>query len=286
MYCSPKVRSSNYGLLDSIASDELEVMLSSLQLVTAVTTTAPRGENESCERPVQIKPLLLMACANMFLRFMCSTKFEYEDRVFQTMTRTFDKIFWDINQGYAVDFLPWLRPFYARHMGQLSSWSQHIRRFMMDAVVSKRSSYAKAMDAVSGGGGGCDDDDDPVDFTDALLMSLRRKEPELNIEHVLFELEDFIGGHSAVGNLVMLALSMVATRPHVARAIREEADRVTCGQRAVRLYDKPDMPYTEATLFETLRVISSPIVPHVATEETSIKGERTKSRQYGLKRKL
>jgi len=93
------------------------------------------------------------------------------------------------------------------------------------------------------------------------------------MDHVLFELEDFIGGHSAVGNMIMLALSMVATRPHVAQAIRDEAEQVTGGQRLVRLYDKPDMPYTEATLFETLRLISSPIVPHVATEDTTIKGE-------------
>jgi len=120
-----------------------------------------------------------------------------------------------------------------------------------------------------------DDDDDeqePTDFTDALLMSLC-KEPGLKMNHVLFELEDFIGGHSAVGNMVMLALSMVASRPHVAQAIRDEAEQVTGGQRLVCLYDKPDMPYTEATLFETLRFISSPIVPHVATEDTTIKGE-------------
>uniref|UniRef100_A0A2S2NIE5 Cytochrome p450 n=1 Tax=Schizaphis graminum TaxID=13262 RepID=A0A2S2NIE5_SCHGA len=263
MYCSPKVCSSNYGLLDSIASDELDIFLESLATVTG------RGP----EREVQVKQPLLMACANMFIRFMCSTQFDYSDPKFQTMVRTFDEIFWDINQGYAVDFLPWLKPFYAGHMRKLTAWSTHIRRCIMDTVVSKRSSYVKSMAAAIDGGGYDDDDDEqePTDFTDALLMSLR-KDPRLKMDHVLFELEDFIGGHSAVGNMVMLALSMVATRPHVAQAIRDEAERVTGGQRLVRLYDKPDMPYTEATLFETLRFISSPIVPHVATEDTTIKG--------------
>ncbi|XP_060841728.1 cytochrome P450 307a1-like [Rhopalosiphum padi] len=262
MYCSPKVCSSNYGLLDSIASDELDIFLESLATVTG------RGP----EREVQVKQPLLMACANMFIRFMCSTQFDYSDPKFQTMVRTFDEIFWDINQGYAVDFLPWLKPFYASHMRKLTAWSTHIRRYIMDTVVSKRSSYVKSMAAAIDGGGYDDDDEqEPTDFTDALLMSLR-KDPRLKMDHVLFELEDFIGGHSAVGNMVMLALSMVATRPHVAQAIRDEAERVTGGQRLVRLYDKPDMPYTEATLFETLRFISSPIVPHVATEDTTIKG--------------
>ncbi|VVC25109.1 Cytochrome P450, conserved site,Cytochrome P450,Cytochrome P450, E-class, group I [Cinara cedri] len=268
MYCSPKVCSSNYGLLDSIASDEVDVFFKSL-----ATTTACDGSDSV----VQLKPLLLMACANMFVRFMCSKQFSYKDPEFQTMVRTFDEIFWDINQGYAVDFLPWLRPFYAGHMKQLSEWSAYIRRFIMDNVVSTRSSYIKAVMEASDADGNryyhddADDKQEPNDFTDALLMSLR-KEPGLKMDHVLFELEDFIGGHSAVGNLVMLALSMVATRPHVAQAVRDEAERVTGGQRLVRLYDKSEMPYTEATLFETLRMISSPIVPHVATENTTIKG--------------
>jgi len=272
MYCSPKVCSSNYGLLDSIASDELDVFLESLAAVTV------RGS----EREVQVKQPLMMASANMFLRFMCTTQFEYGDPEFQNLVRTFDEIFWDINQGYAVDFMPWLRPFYAGHMRKLSNWSTQIRKFMMDAVISKRSSYARAVAEASNGAADRSHDDDdynvndgqePTDFTDALLMSLH-KEPRLKMDHVLFELEDFIGGHSAVGNMVMLALSLVATRPHVAQAIRDEAEQVTGGQRLVRLYDKPDMPYTEATLFETLRVISSPIVPHVATEDTTIKGEK------------
>ncbi|XP_029341632.1 cytochrome P450 307a1-like [Acyrthosiphon pisum] len=273
-YCSPKVYSSNYCLLDSISSNELDVFLDSL------ATVSVRGSE--CE--VQLKQLLLMASANMFIRFMCSTQFEYGDPEFQNMVRTYDEIFWDINHGYAVDFLPWLKPFYAGHMRKLSKWSTQIRQFIMDMVVSKRSSYAKAVAAALDGASdqsrenndyAADDDDvdeqEPTDFTDALLMSLR-KEPGLKMNHVLFELEDFIGGHSAVGNMVMLALSMVATRPHVAQAIRDEAEQVTGGQRLACLYDKPDMPYTEATLLETLRFISSPIVPHVATEDTTIKG--------------
>jgi len=148
----------------------------------------------------------------------------------------------------------------------------------MNKVVSKRSSYAKAMSAKMDNGykSRDDDEEEPTDFTDALLINLL-KEPRLKMDHVLFELEDFIGGHSAVGNMVMLALSMIATRPHVAQAIRDEAEQVTGSQRLVRLFDKPDMPYTEATLFETLRVISSPIVPHVATEDTTIKGEENNS---------
>lgn len=252
--CSP-----NYGLLDSIASDELDTLMETLQVTTA--EAGPEGAE------VNIKPLLLMSCANMFIAFMCSQRFRYDDREFRAVVRTFDNIFYDINQSCPLDFLPWLRPFYRGYLNELTGWSVRIRNFIMAAVVSKRRNYALRDDD--------DDDDDerePEDFTDALLMSLR-SEPGLNMDHILFELEDFIGGHSAVGNLVMVALSLLATRPQVAQEIRTEADRVTGGQRPVRLYDKPNMPYTEATLFETLRMVSSPIVPRVATEDTTILGE-------------
>lgn len=42
--------------------------------------------------------------------------------------------------------------------------------------------------------------------------------------------------------------------------------------RYPNLFDKASMPYTEATLWETLRTASSPIVPHVATVDTEIDG--------------
>lgn len=279
MFCSPKLCSSNYSLLDSIASDELDTLLKEL----ANTTVG------GSEQVVHIKPLLLMSCANMFIQFMCTERFKYDDYKFQTMVQTYDNIFYDINQSYPVDFLPWLKIFYRGHLKKLAKWSVEIRSFIMDNIVSKRRCYIRAVTETDGQQHGtgdkydddiCDDDErEPDDFTDALLMSLRN-EPQLNMDHIVFELEDFIGGHSAVGNLVMIVLSMLATRPHVIHRIRMEAEQVTGGQRLIRLFDKPDMPYTEATLFETLRMISSPIVPRVATEDTTIAGKETKSQFY------
>lgn len=113
----------------------------------------------------------------------------------------------------------------------------------------------------------------PRDFTDALLIHLEQ-DPDLKWDHAIYELEDFLGGHSAVGNLVMLALAAVLRHPHVGDRIRKEVDAVTKGEREVSLCDRQDMPYTEAVLLEVLRTASSPIVPHVATENTTVGGMR------------
>lgn len=48
---------------------------------------------------------------------------------------------------------------------------------------------------------------------------------------------------------------------------------MTEGNRDVTLFDRAHMPYTEAVVLEVLRTASSPIVPHVATQDTSIGGK-------------
>uniref|UniRef100_A0A182N8Z5 Cytochrome P450 n=1 Tax=Anopheles dirus TaxID=7168 RepID=A0A182N8Z5_9DIPT len=207
----------------------------------------------------KVKPLIMQACANMFCQYMCSVRFDYNDQDFMAIVRNFDEIFWEINQGYAVDFLPWLAPFYHKHMCKLTRWSAEIRDFILERIVNEREQTLG-------------DDETERDFTDALLKSLRL-DPAVTRDTIMYMLEDFLGGHSAIGNLVMLALGYVAKHPEVGQRIQREIDRITeCGKRNVTLYDTESMPYTVATIFEVLRYSSSPIVPHVATEDTCIAG--------------
>lgn len=250
MYCSPRFMSIQYDRVNSVGCAEMESMLLEM-------TCIPAGSE------YQLKPLIMAACANMFTQYMCTTRFPYHDLEFQQMVRYFDEIFWEINQGYAVDFLPWLEVFYQRHLARISSWATDIRQFILARIIEEHRSTLDYQGA-------------PRDFTDALLLHLE-EDPNMNWEHIIFELEDFLGGHSAIGNLVMITLSSVVKHPEVAKRIQEEVDIVTeNGKRNVTLFDKVNMPYTDATIWETLRTSSSPIVPHVATLDTSISGYSVK----------
>jgi len=193
----------------------------------------------------------------MFTQYMCTTRFEYDNAASCKVIRTFDNIFWEINQGYAVDFIPWLYPVYKGHMNRISRWSHVVRQFILLNIVER---HRQTMDYSA----------EPRDFTDALLMYL--EEQTLSWEHIIFELEDFLGGHSAVGNLTLLVLAEVVLHPEVGKRIQKEADAATGGERNVNLFDKPLMPYTEATILEVLRICSSPIVPHAASQDATIAG--------------
>lgn len=48
---------------------------------------------------VELKPLVMATCANMFTSYMCSSRFQYDDKEFLNMVQLFDEIFWEINQG-------------------------------------------------------------------------------------------------------------------------------------------------------------------------------------------
>jgi cytochrome P450 family 307 subfamily A len=134
---------------------------------------------------VHMKQMIMAACANLFMQYMCSIRFDYNDEGFDQTVRNFDEIFWEINQGYAVDFLPWLSPFYQSHMKNIESWAKSIREFILERIIDERLEKLQERS------------EEDEDFTDALLRSLSKENVTKNT--IMFMLEDFIGGHSAIG---------------------------------------------------------------------------------------
>ncbi|XP_055907656.1 cytochrome P450 307a1-like [Eupeodes corollae] len=246
-HCSPRDASSYFSKMNDVGCIEMQEFMDMLD-----KRIVPGQE-------IEIKQFIQQTCANMFSQYMCSVRFDYDDVEFQKIVWWFDEIFWEINQGYAVDFLPWLAPLYKKHLQKIINWSTGIRKFILERVINDREQNI-------------DLDEPERDFTDALLKSLA-EDKNVSRDTIIFMLEDFLGGHSAVGNLVMLAIAYVVRNPEVGVKIQEEVDRITeGGKRFVNFMDMEIMPYTMGTIYETLRYSSSPIVPHVATEDSVVSG--------------
>ncbi|CAG9120123.1 hypothetical protein JYU34_008090 [Plutella xylostella] len=247
-HCGPKQHTANYAQIGNVATFEAVELINTLKQVTSSTQSA-----------IKLKPFLMASAMNMFTHYMCNVRFDSEnDKDFRRIVDHFDEIFWEINQGYAVDFLPWLSPFYKKHMDKLSNWSSDIRSFILSRIVEQREMNLET-------------DGPEKDFLDGLLRVLHN-DSTVDRNTIIFMLEDFLGGHSSVGNLVMLCLAAVCRDPEIGKKIRAEIDGVTKGKRPVSLLDRKNLPYTEATILECLRYASSPIVPHVATENAAVAG--------------
>lgn len=87
---------------------------------------------------VSIKPLIQVLCANVFTQFFTTRNFDKTDGKFQQLIKNFDKIFWEVNQGYAADFLPFLLPFHRSNLKKMEQWSHEIRIFILENIITDR----------------------------------------------------------------------------------------------------------------------------------------------------
>lgn len=208
-----------------------------------------------------LKPLILHHCANVFFSHFCSKNFEFSDERFRNVIESFDDIFYEVNQGHAADFLPFLMPLHKKKLERMNSLTHKIREFIETEVVADR---FDTFDIYS----------EPNDYVENLIKYVKGDEsPELPWDTALFALEDVLGGHSAVGNFLVKLFGFLVSEPQVQRRAQEEIDSAVGESRLVSLSDRSSMPYTEAIIYEAIRLIASPIVPRVANQDSSISGK-------------
>ncbi|XP_076183386.1 cytochrome P450 307a1 [Ptiloglossa arizonensis] len=249
-YTFPRAFSSRYNELNGIIGNQMESLVNHLDSLPNVD--------------VHVKPLILHSCANIFITYLCSKSFDLGDTGFRNMIENFDKVFYEVNQGYAADFLPFLMPLHHRNMARMAHWSHAIRKFVIDNIITER---------VNEWNGPMPE----KDYLDCLVNHVKTDaEPHMSWNTALFVMEDIIGGHSAIGNLLVKILGFLATRPQVQKTAQEELDAVGITGNFVGLENRGSLPYVEAIILETIRIIASPIVPHVANQDSSIAGYRIK----------
>lgn len=213
------------------------------------------------ESAVELKPIVLRQCANMFINHFCSKNMDITNESFIEMVENFDEIFYEVNQGHAADFLPVLMPFQRKHMEKMNNLTHRIREFIDKEIIADR--YENF-----------DIESEPEDYVDSLIKYVKSgKSDDLTWDSALFALEDIVGGHSAVGNFVIKMFAFLVNQPEVQKNVQKEIDNVVGRGRSVLISDRNAMPYTEAVVYEAIRLIASPIVPRVANQDSSINGK-------------
>jgi cytochrome P450 family 307 subfamily A len=96
------------------------------------------NENEMTTTGLAVKPIVMSLCANIFTEYFTTRTFSHDDEKFQDLVKNFDKIFWEVNQGYAADFLPFLLPFHTKRMKRMQHWSHEIRHYILNHIISDR----------------------------------------------------------------------------------------------------------------------------------------------------
>ncbi|XP_054715573.1 cytochrome P450 307a1-like [Uloborus diversus] len=244
-FMHPRMSTLSGDRMNTIIMSELQEMVRSLSSNLNVT--------------LETRPFLLFTTANIFYQYICNKRFPAEDGNFQNVVRIYDLVFRELFQGFAIDFMPWLKMFNQQRLQELKDLAENVSNVTGPLFVE----HEKDIDY-----------EKPRDLIDIFLCHLKEHEGKgesaLTREDAEVIIEDLIGGHSVLGNLWLWGLYLLAANPEVRENIRDEVFRVTNDCRAPSMEDRKSMPYTEAATLELLRVIASPIIPHVATTDTSI----------------
>lgn len=242
-----------------------DIIMNQMQNLTNEIRKQTLEYGPSNKDSIEIKPIFMVTCANIFTEYYCSRSFCPNDKQFNNMIKNYDQIFWEVNQGYACDFLPFLLPFHIRNLRRMERCTHEIRQFILANIIEDRVERWV-------------ENDTPADYVESIIGHIQQnQEPKMEWETALFSLEDIIGGHSAIGNFLVKVFGFVGQHPEVQEKIQNEIDQRlaqktngNCG--IIDLTDRPHMPYTESVIMEALRLIASPIVPHVANQDSTIAG--------------
>lgn len=251
----PRNFSTRFQALNEIIKTQMHTMIEDIQ-----------AKRSTPDAAVEIKPIIMEACANIFTEYYCSRSFSSTDAKFKQMIKNFDNIFWEVNQGYAADFLPFLLPFHTKNLKRMEKCTHEIREFILENIIEdRRETWTECNDGQN-------------DYVESLIDHVQRDlEPKMEWETALFALEDILGGHSATGNFLVKIFGFIGQLPEVQKKIQQEIDNTLAKKctgkcDVIELSDRNQMPYTEAVIMEALRLIASPIVPHVASQDSSIGG--------------
>lgn len=212
------------------------------------------------ENTLLTKSTIAEVCASIFIKHFSSTSVDLKSKSFIEMVNNYDKIFYEVNQGYAADFIPFLLSFHKNRINKINNLTHQIRDFVLSQMIKNRFENLNKNSEIN-------------DYVDSLIKEVKfGKLPKLTWNTALFALEDIIGGHSAVANFLVKVFAYLAKEPQVQKNIQQEIDQVV-GKRQLTISDRTKLPYTEGTIFEAIRLIASPIVPRVANCDSSINGK-------------
>ncbi|XP_015786101.1 cytochrome P450 307a1 [Tetranychus urticae] len=256
---TPKFASASYEMLDKAIVSELKLFFDFI---------------EASPERILTKCWLRQFSSNVFTEYLCASRMEYNDPILVKLSYFFDFIFNDISQCGPVDFLPFIRHlgFYRGYLKKVDEIAVDLRVFMEKYFVEPRiAKIQKSMEL--------DGEIDLESFDSMISLDLMYKyhlknPDEFSYEHFLFAIGDLVGGSSAIVNMIMRLVGHLSIDKEVQEDMYQEVAAVAKQHDTdmISLKQRPDLPLIEAAILEALRISSSPLVPHVPTEDSTIGG--------------
>ena len=202
--------------------------------------------------------------SNIICSMVFGQRFDYEDQDFHHVLRRMDEYFKYWQEEPALEFFPVLQyilPRCKRYVQNYRSCHNELASFITGQINSHQSTR---------------DAENPRDFIDVCLHEMDSKDdPCFDAESILFWVLDlFAGGTETTTTTLRWALLFMVNNPKVQHKVQEELDRLVGEDEYPSLAHKPELPYTEATVHEVLRLARTVpfALPHFTTSTVVLNG--------------
>ncbi|XP_069129127.1 cytochrome P450 2B2-like [Argopecten irradians] len=205
-----------------------------------------------------------ISVSNVICSICFGERYAHDDENFQKLMWMIDYHFKLLSKAAVVIFLPTVRflPGDIVKLEAISANFHNIMRFLRQLINKHRATFQK---------------DNIRDFIDAFILEemTQGKADYLdddNLTNVVYAL--FLAGTETTSSTIKWAILFLICNTHVQTKLRQEINDVIGSSRAPSMTDKPEMPYTDAFIHETLRMANlAPLALfHAVKHDTVFRG--------------
>ncbi|XP_014673139.1 PREDICTED: cytochrome P450 2C23-like [Priapulus caudatus] len=219
-------------------------------------------------RPVDYQFLLGNAVSNVICNIVFGSRFEYDHADFQQLLTLLNENVRQAGNLEMLNFLPWLRFIPGAGRGQYLGFLARVDKGV-SWVKQRIAEHKKSFDR-----------DNIRDFVDLYIKQIedmaQNKSTTFTYDEAPYVITNlFAAGTETTATTLRWSLLYMTYYPHVAKKVQEEIDAVIGRGRLPSMKDKPNMPYTEATILELQRLahVVPLAIPHAITKEnTTLRG--------------
>lgn len=216
--------------------------------------------------PLDISGIVNISMSNIVMSISIGRRFDYEDPEFKTFIGYLNENVKNVAVAGVLNFMPFL----AKLPGDLFKGKK--TKLNIDATMNFLRNKIKEHEESF-------DENNIRDFIDIYLKEMKgQHSTENNIftdQQLLCIIGDlFAAGTETTATAIKWAVMFLMNYPDVQRKMRKEIDDTVGSGRHVSMSDKPNLPYCEAVILESLRLgnIVPFSLPHLVSDDISIKG--------------
>lgn len=213
-------------------------------------------------KPFELRKIMAEGVMNVIYSIVFGNRMDYNDPEFEKLIGILDYVFKNAGMQVAENFLPWL--YYIR-------WDSPTKRMIKNDKVLRAHAEKKIEEHRE-----TFDANNIRDFIDMYILFTKEEKThsftDANVFRTIVDL--FSAGSDTSAMSLNWAFLYMANYPDVQEQCRKELRNLTDLNRSVKMSDREDLPFVNATILEVQRIstVVPGSVPHVAEKDSTIGG--------------